>query len=218
MKVKWLGHSAFLLTASDGTRLITDPYVPGSFDGAVGYGPINEACDGVTVSHDHADHNGYKQLPGSPKLIQGQGEFELGSIRIKGYSSYHDHHQGANRGSNTIFVYEMDGLKTCHAGDLGHILPEDTVQAIGKVDVLLVPVGGLYTIDAAEAHKVAEQLGAKVIIPMHFKTPKLGFDIAPVDGFIAGRPNVNKVGCPETEISPDKLPAEPEIRVLEHAF
>ncbi len=218
MKLRWLGHSAFLLSASDSTKVITDPYVPGSYDGAVGYGAITESADGVTVSHDHPDHNGYEALPGSPKLIKGEGEFELGSIRIAGYPSFHDHHQGANRGKNTIYVFEMDGLRVCHAGDLGHLLPEDTVRAIGRVDLLLVPVGGLYTIDAAEAHKVAEQLGARVVIPMHYKTPMLGFDIAPVDEFLSGRGNVKRVGGSEVEITKDSLPVEPEIRVLDPAL
>ncbi len=218
MKIKWFGHSSFLLTASDGTKVITDPYVPGSYDGAVGYDPIKDVAEGVTVTHDHADHNGYQQLAGSPKLVKGEGDFKVGPIEIKGYLTYHDNQNGALRGKNTVFVYEIDGLRVCHLGDLGHILSAGTVQAIGNIDVLLIPVGGVFTIDAETAHKVAKQLNARVIIPMHFKTEKLGFDIAPVDGFLAGQTGVKKTASPEVEITRENLPHETEIWVLGHAL
>lgn len=218
MKIKWLGHSAFLLAAGDGTRVLTDPYVSGSYDGAVRYGRITEPVDGVTVSHDHPDHTGYDTLPGNPRRVTGTGEFSVGAFRIRGHHTWHDHENGAKRGANVVYVFSADGLRVCHCGDLGHVPNPDTATAIGPVDLLLVPVGGLFTIDAAEAREVARLLQARITIPMHFKTASLGFEIAPVDGFLAGQPGVKRVGSAEVELDSDTLPEEPEIWVLDHAL
>jgi L-ascorbate metabolism protein UlaG (beta-lactamase superfamily) len=218
MRIKWLGHAAFLLTAADGTSIITDPYVPGSFSGAIKYGPIRETADAVTVSHHHQDHDGVSWLPGKPKVLEGKGTFKVGSVGISGFETFHDANKGAGRGRNTVFVFEADGLRVCHCGDLGHVLTAQQVAAIGKVDVLLVPVGGTFTVDAAAAHEVAGQLAARVTIPMHYKTDKLGFDIAGIDDFMQGEANVKQVGAAEVEVNADKLPPAPEIWVLEHAL
>jgi len=218
MRIKWLGHSAFLLTTTDGTSVITDPYVPGSFSGQIRYDPINETADAVTISHHHHDHDGVSHLPGKPKVFEGTGTFKAGSIGIAGFETFHDANQGAGRGRNTVFVFEADGLKVCHCGDLGHVLTTQQVAAIGKIDVLLVPVGGTFTVDAAAAQKIAEQLAARVTIPMHYKTDKLGFGIAGVDDFVQGRTNVKRVGSSEVEVSADRLPSRPEIWVMEHAL
>ena len=218
MKLKWLGHSAFLLTAADGTSIVTDPYVPGSFSGAVRYGPIRETADAVTVSHHHQDHDGVSHLPGKPRVFEGRGAFKVGSVSIGGFETFHDANEGTGRGRNTVFVFEADGLRVCHCGDLGHVLGPEQAAAIGRVDVLLVPVGGTFTVDAAAAHKVAKQLGAKVVIPMHFKTGKLGFDIDGVEEFTRGQANVKRVGRAQVEVSADRLPPTPEVWVLEHAL
>jgi len=218
MKIKWLGHSAFQLTAADGTSVITDPYVPGSFSGAIKYGPIRETADAVTVSHRHQDHDGVSHLPGKPKAFEGKGTFKVGSVSISGFETFHDATEGAGRGRNTVFVFQADGMRVCHCGDLGHVLTVQQAAAIGKVDVLLVPVGGTFTVDAAAAREVAEQLAARVTIPMHYKTDKLGFDIAGIDDFVQGKANVKRVGSPEVGVSADKLPPVPEIWVLEHAL
>ena len=218
MRVEWLGHSAFLLTASDGTRIITDPYVPGSFSGDIKYGPIREAADAVTVSHHHQDHDGSSRLPGKPKVYDAKGSFKAGSVSIVGVETFHDESQGTRRGRNTVFVFEADGLRVCHCGDLGHLLTPQQVAAIGRVDVLLVPVGGTFTLDAAGARKVAAQLAARAAIPMHYKTDKLGFDIAGVEEFLRGQANVKRVGRSEVEVKADTLPPAPEVWVLEHAL
>jgi L-ascorbate metabolism protein UlaG (beta-lactamase superfamily) len=218
MKLKWLGHSAFLLTAADGTRLLADPYVTGSYDGALSYGRIVEPADGVTISHDHPDHAGYATLPGNPRRVNGTGEFSVGPFTIHGHHTWHDRENGAKRGANVVYVFEADGLRVCHCGDLGHVLSADAAAAIGPVDVLLVPVGGLYTLDAGEAHQVARQLEARVVIPMHFKTSRIGFNIAPVDGFLADQPRVTRTGTAEVELDADRLPPEPEIWLMDHAL
>ena len=218
MRIKWLGHSAFLLTAADGTSIITDPYVPGSFSGQMKYGPIRETAHAVTVSHHHQDHDGVSRLQGKPGVFDRAGAFKAGSITITGFDTFHDNCRGAQRGRNTVFVFETDGLRVCHCGDLGHVLSAQQAAAIGKVDVLLVPVGGTFTVDAAAAREVAAQLGARVTIPMHYKNDKLGFDIAGVEDFVEGEKNAKRVGQAEVELSADRLPPSPEIWVLEHAL
>jgi len=218
VKLKWFGHAAFLLTAARGTRIITDPYIPGSFDGGIGYGPIEETADAVTVSHNHDDHAGWRLLPGNPQLIRGAGSFKVESVSISGFDTAHDEAGGAKRGRNTVYLFELDGLRLCHLGDLGEELPKPVAGAIGAVDVLLCPVGGLFTLDAEQAHAVAASLKAKVVIPMHYKTAKLGFPIAGVVDFIRGRENVKQASSAEVEITTAALPAGPEIWVLNHAL
>lgn len=218
MKLKWLGHSAFLLTAGSGTRIVTDPYKSGCFEGAVGYGPIREACEGVTVSHDHDDHSAWQGLPGKPQLVNGAGEFTVKDVGITGFDTAHDEAGGTKRGRNTMFRFDIDGLKVLHCGDLGEALRPSTLKAIGQVDVALVPVGGHFTIDAAQAHDVAAAVEARVIVPMHYKTERLSFPVAGVDDFLRGQDAVRRCGKPEVELDAASLPEKPEIWVLEHAL
>jgi len=218
VKVKWLGHAAFVITSSDGTRVLTDPYKAGSYDGAVGYGPITEPVDIVTVSHDHDDHNGTEGLAGTFEVVKGCGANEPRGIKIQGFGCYHDETEGSDRGENTIFVMDVDGIRLCHLGDLGHSLSPEATKEIGSVDVLLVPVGGFFTIDASQAAAVAEALGAKVIIPMHFKTESLGFPIAPVDNFLKEMGSYERPETAEVEITPESLTKGRRVIVLEHAL
>jgi len=218
VKVKWLGHSAFLFVSADGTRIITDPYIAGSFGGAVAYNPIREQSDAVTVSHEHDDHCGWRGLPGGPQVISSPGQTVVKSVTVTGFDSSHDDAGGSKRGGNVIYRFELDGIVVCHCGDLGEKLDPARLGAIGPVDVLLVPVGGLYTIDAGQAHELAAALSARITIPMHYKTVKVNFQIAGVDDFTRDRPNVRRVGKPEVEITREGLPAAPEIWVLEHAL
>jgi len=218
MKIEWLGHSAFLLETADGRRLITDPYAAGSYDGAVGYGEIDIAADVVTVSHEHPDHDGVTHLVNPPaRVVRDTEPVDAAGFKISGLETFHDESEGAERGRNTVFVIEAEGLRICHLGDLGHRLSEEQIQRLGRVDVLLVPVGGHFTIGAAEASDIVNRLKPKVVIPMHFKTKVLGFPIAGVDDFLAGKSNVVRMNSTFIEITPDTLPAEPEIRVLDHA-
>jgi len=218
MKIKWLGHSAFSITASNGTTLLTDPYRPGAFDGAVAYGPIRESFDVVTVSHKHADHDGIDGLSGTPTVVDAVGRTEAKGIEIEGVATFHDKTGGSQRGRNTIFRIKVDGLKLCHLGDLGHIPDDAAIAKLSDIDVLLVPVGGTFTIDAAEAWQIVQKIKPKVVIPMHFKTPKLGFDLALVERFTAGKPDVVQTGSCEVELTRETLPLGPQIIVLEHAL
>ena len=217
MKIKWLGHSAFLLTSENGTRILTDPYESGSYGGAVGYKPIKEQVDIVTASHSHEDHYYIKDLPEGFECITDPGKHEVKGITITGIKTYHDTSSGKERGRNIVFVIEVDGIRVCHLGDLGHLLSDDQVSAIGKVDVLLLPVGGFYTIGPKEALSVMKALSPAITIPMHFKTDVLGFPIKPVEDFLSLAGDHEKPGTSEIEIKPDDLGSK-RIIVLEHAL
>jgi L-ascorbate metabolism protein UlaG (beta-lactamase superfamily) len=215
MKVKWLGHSAFLLTSDEGVKVLTDPYRSGSFDGAVGYGPIGERADIVTVSHKHEDHYCLEGLPEGYSCITSTGEHEAAGIKITGIESYHDTSHGKERGANTIFVIEMDDMRVCHLGDLGHTLSDTEAAAIGKVDVLFLPVGGFYTIGPREALEVMKALSPAITIPMHFKTEALGFPIKPVEDFLSLVGDHEEAGATEIEISKSDLDRK-RVIVLDH--
>ncbi|MBD3368214.1 MAG: MBL fold metallo-hydrolase [Candidatus Eisenbacteria bacterium] len=216
MRITWLGHASFLIESKSGTRVITDPFEAGSYDGAVGYEPISERADIVTVSHDHADHNAVDTVTGSPEIIRGTEPKTVQDVAIRGYSTYHDETRGQERGRNTVYVMEVDGLTVGHLGDLGHELSPEEASEIGNVDVLLAPIGGYYTIGPDEAKKAAEALGARVIIPMHYKTEALGFPIQPVDDFLKLMENVDRAGGRTVELDTENLPEPPRVVVLDY--
>jgi L-ascorbate metabolism protein UlaG (beta-lactamase superfamily) len=130
--------------------------------------------DMVAVTHNHGDHNKIHVASGNYMLINEPKEYSHEGVSVKGMKTYHDKANGKKRGDNIIFQFDVDGLKVCHCGDLGHILTDEQVKAIGKVDILMVPVGGRATINAVEAAQVMQQLGATVTIPMHYSTKALG--------------------------------------------
>jgi len=210
MKIKYLAHAAFLITAENGTRIVTDPYNAG---GGLKYGAIKETAEIVTVSHEHGDHNNVSAVKGSPQVVKTGGEVK--GIKIKTVLAAHDDKNGSQRGKNTIFCFEVDGVNVCHAGDLGHELSADQVKAIGRVDALMIPVGGFFTIDARTATKVCDQLKPRVILPMHYKTDKADFPIAGVDEFLKGKSSVTRSNDSEIELKAGKLPAATQIIVLE---
>ena len=218
MKIKWYGHSAFLITSDQGTKIITDPYEPGAFGGQLSYGKIKDQVDIVLTSHDHADHNYTKDLPGTPQVVKGSGSKTIKGVSMKGVSTYHDSSKGSERGANTIFTLKIDNIQLCHLGDLGHLLSDKELAEIGPVDILLIPVGGFFTIDPKEATRVAEQIKPKILIPMHFKTEKCGFPIASVEDFLKGKINTKRPKASEAAFDKTTLPQQMEIVVLEHAL
>ena len=218
MKIKWYGHAAFLITSDQGLKIIIDPYEPGAFGGQLSYGKIKDQAEIVLTSHDHADHNYTKDIPGSPEIIKGSGSKTIKGISIKGISTYHDPSKGSERGANTIFTIKLGDIQLCHLGDLGHLLSEKELAEIGPVDILLIPVGGFFTIDSKEATRVAEQIKPKILIPMHFKTEKCGFPISPVEDFLGGKTNIKRAKASEATFDKANLPQQTEIVVLEHAL
>lgn len=184
MQITWYGHSCFLLTAESGYSILTDPC-----DRETGYDLHDIVCDTVTVSHDHHDHNCLVSVAGSPLVIRTTGEHLAGDIKITGFFSYHDDAKGAFRGENIVFLYEIDGLRILHLGDLGHMLSDEMIETIGDVDILLAPIGGVYTINAKLATELSDRLHAKVLIPMHYKTPALHFDIEGLEPLLAANAN-----------------------------
>ena len=216
MRVKWLGHACFLLTSEAGVRILTDPYTPGAF--GLGYRPPAETADIVTVSHDHADHNNTAAVKGKPEVVRGAGVHKVKGVEIKGISTSHDEASGSQRGPNTVFCFTLDGVRVCHLGDLGHDLAAGSLAEIGPVDVLLIPVGGNFTIDANVAGRVADSIAPKVVIPMHFQNERCpDFPVAAVDDFRKKRQRVRTLDASEVEIKKDDLPAETETVVLKPA-
>ncbi|MFZ2470489.1 MAG: MBL fold metallo-hydrolase [Methanothrix sp.] len=180
MIATWMGHSCFLLKSEDGHSLLLDPF----HESDVGYAmPITEV-DIVIISHDHMDHNNVDAAGSKAEVIFGPGEYICHGMQIRGIKSYHDAQRGTERGTNTIFCFTLDGIRICHLGDLGHTLSQTQVKTIGPVDLLFLPVGGRYTIDAVGANEVMRQLHPAVAVPMHYRTGALGFELEPVDDFL----------------------------------
>jgi L-ascorbate metabolism protein UlaG (beta-lactamase superfamily) len=216
MKITYLGHATFLFESGPTTILI-DPY-----DEKVGYQIPSVQPGVVLVSHEHGDHNNVAMAKGRPRVIRGLaegGEWRsvhetADSVVITSVPTYHDDTKGTQRGRNTVFVLEAEGLRVVHLGDLGHPLDETTAKAIGRPDVLMVPVGGHYTIDASQARNVVARLRPQVTIPMHYKTEvNAGWPIGPIDAFLSGAGKSKKAGHVVT-VEKRSLPKEPEVWVM----
>lgn len=181
INIQWFGHSCFAIGDKRGTQITTDPFADG-----IGYKLPLIPTEIVTVSHNHFDHNNLKALENYDHLINDTGIFSHNNVKVKGFSSYHDTEKGEKRGVNNIYTYEINEIKICHLGDLGHELTKEEADKIGQVDILMIPVGGLYTIDSDVALKVIKQLDPKIVLPMHYKTddlvPEFG-ELAKVDDF-----------------------------------
>lgn len=214
MDINYLGHSAFKIRGR-GATVITDPYE----SEMVGLKfPKHVSADIVTVSHHHRDHDATGQIEGSPYLVDGPGEYEVKGVSIVGIPSCHDTESGARRGSNTIYRIEVDGVSFVHLGDLGHTLSNNEVESLDGVDILCIPVGGIYTIDAVQAAEVIKSVEPAVVIPMHFGRPELNRqnfgNLAPFSVFLkeVGKEPVSPQ--PKLTISKDKLPTELQVVVL----
>lgn len=211
MDIQWFGQACFKLKGKSAT-IITDPFDP-DFVGLKF--PKNDVSDVVLVSHSHQDHNFSSGISGEPKVFSGPGEYEVKGVAITGISSFHDKSEGSERGANTIFHCLLDGLNIVHLGDFGQgSLTEAQIEAINTTDILLIPVGGVYTIEAKEAASVVAQLEPKIIIPMHYFLDGLKFQLDPVDKFLKemGSEGINAV--PKLSITKDKLPEEPQVVLL----
>lgn len=212
MKIKWWGHASFSIRNSNGSVIVTDPY-----NEDLPYAKINEEADFVTVSHEHFDHNAVDLLSGNPKTIKEVTGFQNNEIKIEGIEVYHDDVQGEIRGKNIIFNFEFDGIKISHLGDLGHLLDKEQIEKLADVDILLIPVGGNYTINAAQAYETINKITPKIIFPMHYKTDILDFPIQGIDKFLAffHDESIEKInGC---EIEIDDFPSKQKVYLLNYA-
>lgn len=194
MNIQWIGHSSFRISGSK--TIITDPYE------GIGLDYPEISADIVTVSHGHHDHNAVESVKGDPAIVADAGIRKVADVSITGYNTYHDDVQGAKRGRNVVYVIKMDGVKIAHLGDLG-CMPDDSVLgALEGVDVLLIPVGGNYTIDGKTAAALVAEVKPRTVIPMHYKTPNLQVNVAGNEEFLMQLHGVETVPGSKLEITP----------------
>ena len=217
----WLGQSCFVLGTASGTRVVIDPIPKG-----IGYElPTGLRADVVTVSHEHGDHNNVALVTGRTRVLRGLTADKKGwtkidekvkDVSIRTVGVYHDDKQGTERGLNSVFVFEVGGLRIAHLGDLGHLLDDKQLSAIGSVDVVLVPVGGVFTIDAERATRVIDQLRPRLmIVPMHYRTPVSTISqLAPIDEFLNGKTNVRRLSGNVLPLTAVKTRPAAEIVVM----
>ncbi|HWZ17521.1 MAG TPA: MBL fold metallo-hydrolase [Ktedonobacteraceae bacterium] len=207
MEISWLGHSCFQLRGKNVT-LITDPFSP-----QLGHSLGKISAPIVTISHDHPGHNYAGGVDGDPRIVRGPGEYEISDVLITGVASYHDNKHGQELGRNTIYIIHMDDLVICHLGDLGHVLQEEQLEEVADADMLLVPIGGQHTINAAQAAEVISQVEPHIVIPMHY-SPPTGDAPNPLDKFCRemGIEAINPQ--PKLSITRSTLPAETQVVIL----
>jgi len=210
MDISWLGHSCFRIRGSQAT-VITDPYSPD-----LGYSLGKPTARIVTVSHQHPGHSYVQGVGGEPKVVAGPGEYEISGVLIIGMATFHDRQEGRERGKSTVYLMEVDEVAVCHLGDLGHVLTTEQVAEIEDVDVLLLPVGGVSTVNAPMAAEVVRQLEPKVVVPMHYKTEALKRELEPVDRFLKemGLKEVNSQ--PNLSLTKASLPASTQVFLLDY--
>ena len=214
VKVLWHGHSCFELQGKTVT-VVTDPFK------GIGIPEPKAAADVVLVSHGHRDHNNVKPVLGKDGEVLESfvGVKEVKGLTVKGVETFHDNSNGSRRGKNIVYTFGLDGVQFCHLGDLGHELTSSTVEDIGKLDVLFVPVGGFFTIGPETATKVCEELNPKIIMPMHYRMPGLrarimfGF-LKTADDFSKGKSNVERIQGSSINVDADTLPKETKIIIL----
>mgnify|MGYP001140503062 CR=1 FL=1 len=215
MTIIWHGQSCFQITATrnkgEQVSILIDP-----FSDEIGLKFPKLTADILLITHNHYDHNNIKAVSApttnsQPFLISGSGEYEIKNVSIEGIHSWHDTSEGEEQGGNTVYIIEAEDLKLCHLGDFGQKeLTEEQLEKIGEVDILMIPIGGIYTISAKEAVKVMSQLEPKVIIPMHYQIPKLKIKLDGLDKFLKmlGIKSItpeNKLSIKKKDISPEEV-------------
>jgi L-ascorbate metabolism protein UlaG (beta-lactamase superfamily) len=208
MDITWYGHSCFRLS-DRGVTIVTDPP---SDD--LGYDRPRIRADVVTISHEHPGHNNRVGFRGGPRFFDGPGEYEVKDVFITGIATYHDGRSGSVRGRNTVFLFEFDGLTVCHLGDLGHVPSQSEVEALSAVDVLLIPVGGLHTIDASKASEVISLIEPLLVIPMHYSTKVEKAKLDTVTKFLKEMGVAPVPPQPELKITKSSLPEDTQVVLL----
>lgn len=210
VRITWFGHSMFLIEDSQGIRIITDPYQE-----YTGYTPPKVAADIVTISHHHRDHDNISTIEGSPEVIESIGHFNIRGIVMEGISSFHDEVRGKKRGENIIFKYYVGGITIAHMGDFGQPITDEQISALQGIEVLMIPVGGVYTINGKEAARDVKIIKPKIAIPMHYKTPHCAFEIDTVEPFLEDMDIVRRKGS-TIELSAATLPRDTEAWAMEY--
>jgi L-ascorbate metabolism protein UlaG (beta-lactamase superfamily) len=208
MDITWLGYSCFRIKGKQVT-VITDPFSPDF--GSLG----KSSADIVTVSHGHMGHSYTQGIGGTPKIIDGPGEYEIAGALVIGLDTYHDAEKGKKSGKNTTYIIEVDEITVCHLGDLGHPLGADILEELGKVDVLMVPVGGLSTIGVQAAAAVVRAVEPRVVLPMHYKTAVITRELEPVDRFLKEMGVTDIVPQPKLTVSRLNLPETSKVVLLD---
>ncbi len=218
MKITWCGHSAFVVASENGlVRFLFDPYISGSWNGALTYGTIREGCDAIFVSHTHDGHYGYNTIGGNKTLIRGYGNFWVHAVDVTGVKTWHDDSEGQERGDNTAFRFCMDGINVAHMGDIGHALTPDQLGEMGQVDILMVPCGGHSTVDAAGAYAIVKQLNPRIVLPMHYKTDRIAADLDAVEPFADLFTDVQTL-TDKLELSAGSLPEETRLIIMSPVY
>jgi len=206
-QLNWLGHSCFHIQFG-GVNIITDPAPP-----ETGYDIPAQTADIVTMSHGHWDHSYLPLVTGQPQVYDNAGTFNYKGIKIIGLPSFHDRKRGQERGENLIFRLEVGGVSLAHLGDLGEKPSPEVMQQLTGLDLLLIPVGGVYTLDTEAAYELTRELKPRVIVPMHYQTKNLSFSLEPVEKFILKFPRVQKVSWLDSRLIAD---VEPAVVVLDY--
>ena len=203
MVITWYGQACFRIQGGKVVVLI-DP-----FDKSIGLTPPRGEAHIVLTTHEHKDHNNIKAVSGDPFVIDGPGEYEKGGVKITGIASFHDENDGKDRGMNTMFVVEIDGMRVAHLGDLGqNALSDVQRELLGNVDILMVPVGGVYTIDGTTAASIVNTIGPKIVIPMHYKIPGLSIKLDSATQFLKELGQEGKASDNKLTIKKNDLPEE----------
>ncbi len=214
MIINWLGHSCFKVTLKNDTRILFDPY-----DKSIGYTPSRIEADIVLISHEHYDHNDLSYVFGDYTVVNKPGSYKFGDLTIEGIKTYHDNKQGNLRGENTVFMLTINGLRLCHMGDLGCMPKDSVIEKLKGADIIMIPVGGNYTIDAKEALLICEAISPNIIIPMHFKTSVTNLDIAPLQDFLEiarSDYDISHLGKCQMKIDKASLKKRTRIMVMEY--
>ena len=210
MEITWLGHACFRLKGRD-SMVLMDP-CPKS----TGYNIGRQQANIVTVSHPHEDHSYTDAVTGARRVIDAPGEYEIGGVLLTGVRTYHDAKRGATLGKNTAFVVEVDEVRVCHLGDIGHVPTQEQSEALSDIDVLLVPVGGHTTIDAATAAEIISQLEPKLVVPMHYATDAATATLDPLDTFVKQMGATAAQPQPKLSLTRSALPTQTQVVVLEY--
>jgi len=219
VQIHYFGHACFMLKNLSGTSVLIDPYT------GLDYPPLKVEADIVLITHEHFDHNAVGDVTGNPVVIHGLTKDGKGwnaidksfkDVHILAFPSYHDRNKGADRGKNTIFLIHIGGLSIAHLGDIGYVPTKEELKKLPPIDILLIPVGGFYTIEPEEADEIAAHINPRILIPMHYKTKGSGkLPIKPLDVFLKGKKNVEEVNSAVYVVSPEVLPKKMKIVVLQ---